>query len=148
MKPLFSMDSINERVTGFVQEKEQKTLDVLFYTGEKFVNRARDVVSYTDRTGNLRSSIGYTVFKDGKKVKANYQISEKGSNGGKISKKKAMSLAQQFANEVGSKFPKGYVVVGVAGMNYAFFVEKRNYDVISGSAPTESEVKKLLDEIK
>ena len=38
----------------------------LRYLGEKCINEARDSGSYSDRTGNLRASIGYVLVSNGK----------------------------------------------------------------------------------
>lgn len=42
----------------------------LCYVGEAAVAEAREGGSYTDRTGNLRSSVGYVVSMDGRAVQA------------------------------------------------------------------------------
>ena len=44
-------------------------------------------------------------------------------------------------------YPKGMVLIGVAGMGYAAAVESRGYDVITGSAPNSNDIKDLLGAI-
>ena len=48
--------------------------------GEKFIEVARRSGSYKDQTGNLRSSIGYIIAKDGEVVTENLKESDKGTD--------------------------------------------------------------------
>ena len=80
--------------------------------------------SWTDRTGNLRSSIGYEVFNHGEKT-ANYvfeQVKE-GTEGGKKGEELIDDLAKNYNN--------GVSLVMVAGMEYAEYVERKGYDVLA-----------------
>lgn len=52
-------------------------MNLLQRTGEEFVKIARLEGNYIDHTGNLRSSIGYVIVKDGRIVGKNFQLSEK-----------------------------------------------------------------------
>ncbi|MGV4578106.1 hypothetical protein ACQ1R5_10635 [Ornithobacterium rhinotracheale] len=46
------------------------------------------------------------------------------------------------------KYPRGYVLVVVAGMNYALYVESKGYNVLSTAEQlAEREVPRLLNEI-
>ena len=60
--PMFSIADIAKRIDEFAEAKVQKSIETLHYVGEEFVNRARSIRTYKDRTGNLRSSIGYVVL--------------------------------------------------------------------------------------
>ena len=133
----FSMTGIREYVQGQVDQIEQKTLEALQYQGEEFVNKARNNQTYTDRTGNLRSSIGYLILKDGGVIDQNFTGTDTGRQN-----------ASKVAKEVGTQFPRGYVLIGVAGMSYAAAVESKGYDVITGSAPMDNELRELLGAIK
>ncbi len=139
--PLFKMANVADYVEQTVTKSEENTLMILQRIGEEFVNKARVLVTYTDRTGNLRSSIGYSIYKDGELIDSNYKIA-KGGVKGEIQ-------GESYANEINSQenFPKGYVLIGVAGMKYAKYVEAKHYDVITGSAPTTQDVKEFMDEI-
>lgn len=137
MKALFQIKQVEEVFEKFLEGVNNQVLQALQYLGEEFVNRARYQNTYKDRTGNLRASIGYIILKDGELVERNFTGPVKGTAKG-----------EQVAEEVASKYPKGYVLIGVAGMDYAAAVEAKNFDVISGSAPTALEIKSLLDEIK
>ena len=57
----------------FVGDVEEKMIMVMQYTGEQFVKDARQMKKsegwFGDVTGNLRSSIGYFILKDGQIIK-------------------------------------------------------------------------------
>ena len=138
LKGLFSRATVQRFLDEKMEAATDKVLEALQYEGELFVNKARLGGNYKDQTGNLRSSIGYLILKDGKVIDKNFQ-------GDKARGKEAGIKA---ASEVANDFPKGYVLIGVAGMNYAAAVESKGYDVITGSAPGDNEIKDLLGAIK
>lgn len=124
------------------KEYDDKTLETLQYLGEEFVNKARQFGSFTDRTGNLRSSIGYIILKDGKRVDSNFEASNNGTD-----KVKGLKRALEYADEVAALYGTGFVLIGVAGMNYAAAVEAKGYEVLTTFAPDENDVKEIFDEI-
>ena len=86
--------------------------------GEQCVNRIRKKHGndWTDRTGNLRSSIGYAVFNEGKNVvQSQFETILQGSTGSAKGRAYIQTLAKEYANV--------YALVVVAGMDYASFVE-------------------------
>ena len=104
------------------------TIRALAYLGEQCVSLARDrapELSWIDRTGNLRSSIGYLITHKGNIVQySDFQQVKQGSDGPKVGKDLATEIAKSFTNE--------YVLVVVAGMNYAEYVEAMdNKDVLA-----------------
>ena len=143
MKAMFTMGAVQEYIESRVDMAEQKMIEALQYAGEEFVTKARTTGNYTDDTGNLRSSIGYVILKDGEVIDQNFQVAGEGSDG-QTGKVKAMD----FVNEISGDYPDGLVLIGVAGMSYAAAVESKGYDVITGSAPTDEEMKDLLSSIK
>jgi len=122
--PDFSQDDVDGYINRFVISKEQKLIWTLAMVGEQFVNDARNIRTYRDQTGNLRSSIGYIIAQDGKIVKENMAGTPEGQ-----------AHARQTAEEVLRENQKGFVLIGVAGMEYAAAVESKGYDVITGSIP-------------
>jgi hypothetical protein len=111
----------------------------LQFVGEQFVENARNTDTYKDRTGNLRSSIGYVVYRDGQAVSADFP----GTTGEGVAKAKAL------ADEVAANHPQGFVLIGVAGMQYAASVESKGYDVITGSSDIAvSDLKKAMSDLK
>lgn len=128
MTPLFSGDDVERWFDHFQDRAEEKILKLLQVGGEKFVEIARKSGSYNDQTGNLRSSIGYVIAKYGDVIVENFKRSEKGSNGNE-----GISKGRQLAEEVSLSFPDGYILVGVAGMDYAVAVEARGHEVVTGA---------------
>lgn len=128
MTPLFSGDDVERWFDHFQDRAEEKILKLLQAGGEKFVEIARKSGSYRDQTGNLRSSIGYVIAKYGDVIVENFKRSEKGNNGSE-----GISKGRQLAEEVSLSFPDGYILVGVAGMDYAVAVEARGQEVVTGA---------------
>lgn len=108
------------------------------YIGEQAVNQMRSAGKYKDQTGNLRSSTGYLVIMDGKVVsESEFQTVKDGADGSKSGKK--------FAEEVARQHPTGIVLVVVAGMSYAVYVNAKGLDVIdSGELIAKRLVKTIM----
>lgn len=136
IRALFTGKQVQNYLDRVIEEQDKKTLLSLQYMGEEFVNKARLTGNYTDRTGNLRSSVGYIILHNGKVVDRNFEGKQVGKDQG-----------QKVAIEVAAQYPRGWVLIGVAGMEYAAYVEAKNFDVISGSAPSAQYIKSLLSEI-
>ena len=140
--PQFNSNDIERILREKIEKYHQKVIRILKYVGEMCINEAREHGSYQDQTGNLRSSIGYVVLQDGKPIeKGGFAPTERGREKGKNGQKEG----ETFINKVISQYPKGFVLVVVAGMKYASYVEARNYNVLSSAELlAEKEVPKLL----
>ncbi len=90
--------------------------------GEKFINDAKSERTYKDRSGNLRASIGYFVLKGD--VILNYKIEGK-PIGVQAAKDLLKAIVQRFRKRDTIR------LIGVAGMNYASYVESRGLNVIT-----------------
>ena len=64
----------------FVDRAEERIYKLLQRAGEEFVKIARKKGNYQDHTGNLRSSIGYVIVKDGDILTENYKQSTSGTD--------------------------------------------------------------------
>jgi hypothetical protein len=99
----------------------QKIINSFIMAGEQFIINARGQIqdhamgTYKDQTTNLRNSIGYFVFHNGKLVHEKNNI--------ETNKSKVEELVKT-----------GFQLIGIAGMNYASFVESKGYNVISYQA--------------
>lgn len=127
------------------QKAENDLIQVLQYVGEGFVKEARMFTKkqggFGDITGNLRSSIGYFIVRDGEVITANLKPSKKGSD-----RRTGMSVASDFINKI--KQNNGLFLYGVAGMDYAKAVESKGYNVISYQADLAIiELKSILREL-
>lgn len=113
------IDDINKAIQSELERIDKIVIRALSYLGELCVTEARDRpqdISWIDHTGNLRSSIGYVIVKKGVIVKYSEFTHVKGGvDGSNEGKKFAETLAKQFVED--------YVLVVVAGMNYAEYVE-------------------------
>lgn len=136
LKALFGAAQVKNILERFQEESDKKILRIYQYLGEEFVDKARLAGNYKDRTGNLRSSIGYIILKDGRIVASNFEGNSAGTSQGR-----------KVAAEVAANHPDGWVLIGVSGMDYAAYVEAKNFDVITGSAPGSAEIKAMLREI-
>lgn len=131
LTPLWKKSDIKKLFDKLAQRAEFVIMNLLQRTGEEFVKIARLEGNYIDHTGNLRSSIGYVIVKDGRIVGKNFQLSEKEGTDKQTGKREGEQLAMDLVRS----FPKGYVLIGVAGMKYAVFVEAmENKDVLSRAA--------------
>lgn len=115
---------IDRQIDRNIEAQKRVLARSLAVVGEKAVNKARESGSYKDQTGNLRSSTGYIVVVDGKVVDgkgASFKAVKDGKQGAKEGK--------DYAKQLAEKFPSGIALVVVAGMKYAYYVQKRGYDV-------------------
>lgn len=131
-----SKGEIEKLIQTKVEEINQRAITILQLVGERCINEARLFGSYTDRTGNLRSSIGYAIVCNGEVVTKNgFQIisgsrtegentiSYSGDDGAKIGAEYLDSLVEQVVSQ------QRLVLIVVAGMNYASYVQDRGYNV-------------------
>lgn len=84
---------------AFLLEVERQIIESLCRIGEEAVSMAKTIPperGFTDRTGNLRSSIGYVVFKDGKPV----NIAFEAVKGGHVGVHEGQRLAQQIGEKL------------------------------------------------
>ena len=142
--PLFNDSSLDRFFDRFLGQAEEKFLILLTYCGENFVRLARINGNYTDRTGNLRSSIGYAVVKDGQILKQDHQVAGQGTEG-----QKGVNQSRMLVEILAQEYSSGWMLIGVAGMDYALWVENlHGKDVISSSAvATEVLMKEIIKEV-
>lgn len=129
-------------------EKIQRlALDRLKFIGEAHIRNARmktaEQGGFDDQTGNLRSSIGYIIL-------SNAEIVLQTFPGGKGAEGKARG--EQVAQQVAKNYPLGLILICVAGMDYAVYVEANGRDVITGSSQIaatqlKEQLKQLQDKL-
>ncbi|MGQ2091715.1 hypothetical protein ACQ1R0_05860 [Ornithobacterium rhinotracheale] len=126
------MDEIRKNLNAVKQEVDYNVFRILRRVGEKCVTEAKDNGNYQNITHNLRNSISYAIIKNGLVVERNAVRPE----------------SNKAIDDVAMKYPRGYVLVVVAGMNYALYVESKGYNVLSTAEQlAEREVPRLLNEI-
>ena len=103
--------------------------EALAYAGEYTVAgiRSGSMSNWIDRTGNLRSSIGYSISRKGNIIaQSGFEVVSGGMEGSGAGKQLSQELAQQY-----SQYP--FALIIVAGMNYAVYVEAiESKSVLSG----------------
>jgi len=122
----FNIEDIVKDFDKFANGKKETLAMAASYACTSVVNEAKNKGSYTDRTSNLRSSIGFKVDIDGKEHKKEFD--GKNSEGVEAGKQVARANIDN----------KGVSMIIVAGMNYAGDVEMRGKSVLN----------KFLDEKK
>jgi hypothetical protein len=112
----------------------------LEYVGEHAVTIAREqhARNYTDRTGNLRASVGYGVLKDGVIVSVGGfdPAAARNRTDGATGARDGRDVLEQLK----ANYPDGFVLIVVAGRYYGGYVERRNYNVVTFTK-TEAERK-------
>ncbi len=125
---------------GLVQELDRATLNALCHIGERAYQKAIQSVDYQNDTGNLRSSIGWGVYRDSQKLAQGGFTPIAGGVQGS-------AIGEALLDKVDK--PKGYVLVFVAGMHYATYVEAKGRDVnTSGELLIESLAKDIINQIR
>jgi hypothetical protein len=142
--PAFKQEDIAKRMDKFVEVIEKRIIERLQYLGEMCVTHARSIpanVGFTDQTGNLRSSIGYMIFRDGVALHGSYDP-VKGGNQGALT-------GENLAKKIGERYRQGICLVVTAGMDYALHVEAKGRDVLtSAESMAKQELPRMLDELK
>ena len=59
------MQELEESMSAELEKVRRQIIRELSIIGERCINEARLKGSYTDHTGNLRSSVGYVIVEDG-----------------------------------------------------------------------------------
>ena len=122
---------LNAKIKKAQEDKAQKLLTSVC---DAWVDEAISAGNYTDRTGNLRSSIGGFV-KIGGKI-----IHESGFRGNTEGSETGRNKAIQKINKV---VENGFV--GVVGMHYAGYVEDKGFNVRDSA---DRLVKKMIESAK
>ncbi|RNL50770.1 hypothetical protein [Pedobacter jejuensis] len=131
--PKFTKQDIKNAIKKKVDAYHRAVEARLKFTGETFLRIAREDGAYSDRTGNLRSSLFFKVLYNGKVLSDGFEAATGGDEG--------LKEAKKIANKIARDYPKGFALVCGAGMNYAAAVESIGKDVITGSS---QKIEKLL----
>lgn len=111
---------------------------------QELTNHAKSQAGYEDQTSNLKGSIGGMVLKDGQIIDTkgfDYSADENGKGAG---------TGVNFINELAKNYTKGYVILMVAGMEYASYVEnEKNKNVLAATEmKMERDLPKLFEYIE
>lgn len=135
-----SNQEVIKRLEDFRQAVINAQIANLQRLGEMCASHAKSVPAeqgFTDRTGNLRSSIGYAVFVDGVALHTSYEAVAGGEQGAKA--------GEELAQKVGKQYAQGVALVVTAGMNYAIYLEAKGRDVLTSAEHlAERELPRML----
>lgn len=145
LKGKFDQAAFEKRVQEAFERHRQNVIEALIWMGGECVKDAKSNGSYTDRTGNLRNSIGYVIFENGAIL---HEYFEKTTEGTEPSNENPINTGRNLAVEVGSDY-EGMALVVVAGMKYAMYVETRGYNVLtSAEYLANNELPKLFEALR
>lgn len=136
--------AIDRRVDNIVRA----IVNNLVFVGEKLIEHARDShrKRYTDRTGNLTSSIGYVVLVNGKAVSQSDFQEVKGPEKGAG---KGSKIGKNFLKKLIADNSEGIVFIAVAGMPYAAYVERKNLDVLDSAEMMAADmIPRMMEKLK
>lgn len=140
------LSEVHDMLMREAERVERLTIRALSKLGEQCVTRIRDRAgdkSWYDQTGNLRSSVGYVIAHNKNIIQySSFNQVKQGSEGVKTGKDLAEELAKKYSNN--------YVLIVVAGMNYAEFVEAMdNKDVLASTELwAREQVPLMLEKLK
>lgn len=128
VKQITPMSEVDEYLQDGIDRIEELAIRNLSFVGESCLTAARSTNSYKDRTGNLRSSIGYVIVKNGKIIKQDIH-----ETGGGADRKTGVAEGEKFMREIVRQFTEGIALIVVAGMSYAGYVSAMGYDVLDSA---------------
>lgn len=137
---------IRDQLEREVRRNIQRIIASLQYVGETVVNEIRTshISDWNDRTGNLRSSVGYILSIDGQPLNMSGFERVDGPDREKSTEDGSES-GRAYAQSLCSLYPKGIALIVVAGMEYAAYVEAMENKVVL--AQGEIEARKLVSEM-
>lgn len=140
------LNEVHDMLMREAERVERLTIRALSKLGEQCVTKIRDRAgdkSWYDQSGNLRSSVGYVIAHNKNIIQySTFNQVKQGSEGVKTGKDLAEELAKKYSNN--------YVLIVVAGMNYAEFVEAMdNKDVLASTKLwAREQVPLMLEKLK
>lgn len=140
------LSEVHDMLMRETERVERLTIRALSKLGEQCVTKFRDRAgdkSWYDQTGNLRSSVGYVIAHNKNIIQySTFNQVKQGSEGVKTGKDLAEELAKRYSNN--------YVLIVVAGMNYAGVVEAMdNKDVLASTELwAREQVPLMLEKLK
>ena len=142
-------NTFQQYVTERLEQLKSQYARGLIAAGIETVNYIRNrsgETSWYDDTGNLRSSIGFVILDDGKIIfQSGFETVKSGTEGSRIGKEFSEQVAQRT-----EQFKRGLVLLVVAGMEYAAYVEAmENKDGLASSKPYANRiVQEMIQQLK
>lgn len=142
LTPQFNTAQIKAMILKKAKRFEDAALSRLQQVFELALNYYRNSSTWTDQTGNLRSSGGYIILRNSEQlVSGGFEVIKEGAEGAET--------GQRIAEEIALQYPTGLIGIFVAGMDYAVYVEATGRDVLTGpSMIGKDALKKDIEELR
>lgn len=140
IKQITPQNKIDRYLAEEVAKREKVFIDALARIGEECITEARENGDYLDQTGNLRSSIGYAIIKNGRIVSSSSFDAVNNAKEGKGQSKKLIS-------DLLPEFSQGIALIVVAGMNYAAYVETKRNVISSSELLAKQRARAILEQL-
>lgn len=142
-----SKSEIDEMNKQIIADIDRQTLDYLIQVCELAITIQRAKIradgGYNDDTGQLRSSTGYIIYKNGQVKHEDFQLAPYGSDkapGLKAGRDLALSQLRES---------EGWGIMIVAGMEYAEWVQSKGLTVISSATHNlDKSIEEAFDKIR
>lgn len=132
----YGFKEAHARNKAMLDDLERLLVRRFHYIGIESQGHARNNAGYTDRTGNLKNSIGYHLVYNGQEFSKGSVATDEPvpSPNGEGSLSEAGNSADKALTDY-DKFvkPNAVAVVIVAGMRYASAVEAKGYNVLNAT---------------
>lgn len=132
---------IGNKLASAVEANKRVIADALCYVGELCLIEARDGGTYTDQSGNLRSSIGYAVLLNGQVVQQGCADKVKDGSEG------VAEGLRYLKSRILKASKKGIILIVTAGMNYAEYVETKRVVLSKAELMVPGLVKQILTQL-
>src|SRR5690606_24498546 len=131
LEPMFTAADMRIIADRAEKAMNEAALEKMIQVGDRAIELVRVKIKnqggYDNHTGNLRSSTGYIIHKDGKVVYENFKESPEGTD-----KKTGLEEGRKLAFGE-HRSSRGWGIILVSGMEYASWVENKGYDVLTGA---------------
>ena len=130
-----------EYVRRRLEKAEERLIEGLVEIADETCETASRSHKYQDQTGNLSSSIGYCILRDGEIIReGGFRIVKNGAEGA--------ARGREYLHQLAQEHKEGIVLLIVAGMEYAGYVEARGFDVLdSAEIHTRELIRQLLSSL-
>ncbi len=142
LKMTTPLQDIERSMMRYADRSKKALTRRVAYIAEDAINEQRrpDVGNWTDRTKNLRGSLGYKVNIDG---------TQKVNGLNPEASQEARDTSAAVIAKTMQKYREGIVIVACAGMPYAGYVSRRGYNVFDTAKIKMVEgLKKMEDKMK
>jgi hypothetical protein len=126
IKPITTKQELNAYVGEKLKRMEEVIINTLASVGESSVNEARLSSNSLDQTGNLQSSLGYAIAKDGNVIQtSNFEKENNGTEGA--------TQGRDFVTQKAKEYQRGITLTVVAGIKYAAGIAAKGWDVLDSA---------------